>query len=43
LRIPPLLYEKLQRMTASAIAGGDRGTIQGTVMKIIERAKERAL
>jgi hypothetical protein len=41
LRIPKLHYEKLQRMTAAAIAGGERGTIQGTVMKIIEQAKEK--
>lgn len=43
LRIPPPLYEKLQRMTAAAIAGGERGTIQGTVMKLIEQAREKAL
>ena len=43
LRIPPPLYEKLQRMTAVAIAGGERGTIQGTVMKLIEQAREKSL
>ncbi len=42
LRIPPMLYKKLQRMTAATLAKGERGSIQGTVMKLIEQAQERA-
>jgi hypothetical protein len=41
LRIPPDLYKKLRRMTATQISAGERGTIQGTVIALIERAKEK--
>jgi hypothetical protein len=39
LRIPPDLYEKLRRIAAARIAKGEAGSIQGTVISLIERAK----
>jgi hypothetical protein len=41
LRIPPDLYEKLRRMAAFRIASGQTGSIQGTVISLIEQAKEK--
>lgn len=43
LRLPPDVYEKLQRMTAVRFAGGQRDGIQGTVIKLIQDAKETSL
>ena len=41
LRIPHDLYEKLRRMAASRMVSGERGSIQGTVIQLIEQAKEQ--
>lgn len=42
LRIPVELYQKLCRMAvARDDAPGKRGTIQGTVISLIEQAKEK--
>jgi len=42
LRIPTELYDKLQRMTAARFATGERDGIGGTIIKLIESAKEKA-
>jgi hypothetical protein len=41
LRIPPDLYEKLRRMAAARLVSGEAGSIQDTVISLIERAKEK--
>jgi hypothetical protein len=41
LRLPPDLYEKLRRMAAVRIASGATGGMQGTVISLIEQAKEK--
>lgn len=41
LRIPHDLYEKLRRITARRLVSGERGSIQGTVIQLIEQAPEK--
>lgn len=42
LRIPTETYDKLQRMTAARFAAGERDGVGGTIIKLIESAKEKS-
>jgi hypothetical protein len=41
LRIPVELHQKLCRMAAQQSLSGERATIQGTVIALIEQAREK--
>ncbi len=41
LRLPLDVYQKLERMTLTQVTEGKRGTIQGTVINLIQQAKEK--
>lgn len=41
LRLPLDVYQKLERITLTSVTEGKRGTIQGTVINLIQQAKEK--
>jgi len=41
LRLPFEIYGKLQRMAAAPLPTGKPGTMQGTVISLIEQAREK--
>jgi hypothetical protein len=42
LRLPPPLYEKLQRLTAANMARGKKASLTDTIVGLIEKARERS-
>jgi hypothetical protein len=40
LRVPVEVYQKLQRLTGAQLSKGKRATVTGTIISLIEKAKE---